>query len=329
VVSVYGIGNPLMDFVAYEDYSFIKELNTQLGTMNLITEEQKSDIISKLSGYKNVPGGSCANTMRGIAWLGKADPVPKILYSGAVGNDTAGKKYTKQMDELGIITRMGIGVKPTGASIVVVTPDYDRTMFTYLGACREYKEADVDMNLLKESMFLYIAGYMWDTDNQKNAVRKAIQTAKDNGVKVSFDVADPFLVNRNRDDFNKWIPGSVDVLFGNREEIALLVQKEGEDKEIIEAAGYLSSLVVMKSGGNGCYVNDAGKITHIPGLKVKVVDTVGAGDSFASGFLYGLVKEKDYIECAVIANRLAARIVEVAGADLEKVDPAEVLDYKI
>jgi sugar/nucleoside kinase (ribokinase family) len=327
VISVFGIGNPLMDFVAYEDFSFIKELDTQLGTMNLISEEEKVNIIKKLKSYQNIPGGSCANTMRGVAWLSKADSIPESLYSGAVGKDETGDKYIKQMEELGLVTRMGRGEKQPGVSIVVVTPDYERTMFTYLGACREYTESAVDFDMLKNSKYLHIAGYMWDTDNQKNAVRKAIQIAKDNGVKVSFDVADPFVVNRNLDDFNSWIPGSVDLLFGNREEITSLVKKEGSDREIIEAAGYLSALVIMKVGADGCYINENGKISHIEGLKVKVVDTIGAGDSFASGFLYGLVKEKNPEECGIIANRLAARIVSVEGANIEKIDPAEILNY--
>lgn len=316
-----------MDFIANEDFSFINRMNTKLGTMNLISDDEKKAIINKLSGYKNVPGGSCANTMRGIAWLSKADQIPQPLYSGAVGRDETGAKYTEQMEELGIITRMGKGKKQTGVSIVIVTPDFERTMFTYLGACQEYEESSVDIKMLESSKFLHIAGYMWDTESQKNAVRKAISIAKGNGVKVSFDVADPFVVNRNRDDFNSWMPGTVDVLFGNREEIEAMVKKNGNDEDVIKAAGYLSPLVIMKTGADGCYLNDSGNIFHIDGIKVKVVDTIGAGDSFASGFLYGLVKEKSVKECAVIANRLAARIVEVEGANLEKVDPAEVLDF--
>ncbi len=327
MISVFGIGNPLMDYVAYEDYSFIKELNSQCGTMMLISKEKKEEIIKKISSYKNIPGGSCANSMRGIAWLSKADPIEKPLYSGAVGADDTGEKYKNQMEELGIVTKMDKVSKQTGVSIVIVTPDFERTMFTYLGACQEYNEAAVDMEMLKDSKYLHIAGYMWDTDSQKNAVRKAIKYAKSNGVKVSFDVADPFVVNRNRDDFNEWMPGNVDVLFGNREEITFMVNQDGNDEDIIKAAGKLSQLVIMKIGKDGCFVNDSGNIFHIKGIKAKVVDTIGAGDFFVSGFLFGLIKEKDSKESAIIANRLAARIVEVEGASLQKIDPKEVLSY--
>ncbi len=327
MISVFGIGNPLMDYVAYEDYSFIKALDTQSGTMKLISEAEKEEIISKLSSYKNIPGGSCANTMRGIAWLSKADPVPKPLYSGAVGADSIGEKYKLQMEKLGIVTRMGKGSRQTGVSIVIVTPDYERNMFTYLGACQEYDDSAVDMEMLKNSKYLHIAGYMWDTDSQKNAVRKAINFAKNNGIRVSFDVADLFVVNRNRDDFNAWMPGTVDVLFGNREEITTMICQEGNDEDIIKIAGKLSNLVVMKLGKDGCFINDSGNIFHIPGIKVKVVDTIGAGDFFASGFLYGLIKGKSSKESAIIANRLAARIVEVEGASLQKIDPKEVLAF--
>jgi sugar/nucleoside kinase (ribokinase family) len=137
--------------------------------------------------------------------LSKHDPVKPTAYSGAVGKDKRGEDYVSLLTEAGIKALVSTKNSETGYSIIIVTPDYERTMFTYLGACREFEESDIDFKTLASSAVLHIAGYMWDTDNQKKAVRSAIRFARENGVKVSFDLADPFVVNRNRSFF----PGSL------------------------------------------------------------------------------------------------------------------------
>jgi sugar/nucleoside kinase (ribokinase family) len=324
--SVYGIGNPLMDYIVYADYELLASLHAKPGTMNLIDGEQRQSLHSRLEHYYTIPGGSCANTVRGIAWLGKIDPIAPACYAGAVGGDDVGSCYISELGALGIITRIAVKESETGTSTIIVTPDCERTMFTYLGACREFEKADLDFELLQQAQYLHIAGYMWDTDGQKRATLSAISAAREAGVVISFDLADPFLVQRNRKEFLGWIPEMVNLLFGNREEISLMLQKPGgKDGDLIREAGKLAPLVAMKVGAEGCYVNDRGRILYSPGFEVLAMDTTGAGDFFAAGFLFNLIKGRGIEASARLANRFGAAIVKVEGCSLFNLDQRDIL----
>jgi sugar/nucleoside kinase (ribokinase family) len=315
-----------MDFIVYADHDVLTKLNAKAGTMNLIDREQREILHGMLKHYYTIPGGSCANTIRGISWLGKIDPIAPTCYAGAVGSDDVGRCYISELNELGIKTRIAVKKSETGVSTIIVTPDCERTMFTYLGACREFEEGDLDFDLLRQAQYLHIAGYMWDTDGQKKATLAAISAAREAGVEISFDLADPFVVQRNRDDFLGWIPEMVNLLFGNRDEISLMMQNpEGDNGELIGQAGMLAPLVVMKVGAEGCYVNDGGRILYSPGFPVMAMDTTGAGDFFASGFLFNLIKGRGIEPSARLANRFGAAIVKVEGCSLFNLDQREIL----
>ena len=322
--SVYGIGNPLMDLIAYKDQDFISGIGVQPGTMNLVNTEEINILYDKLMEkavkFEQVPGGSCANTLRGISWLSKQDPANTPVYSGAVGKDDRGQEYIALMTRAGINALISTKAVETGYSIIIVTPDYERTMFTYLGACREFEESGINFDVLADSAILHITGYMWDTENQKKAVRRAIRFARDNRVKVSFDLADPFVVNRNRDDFLSWIGDSVDLLFGNTEEFRILTGNNSGTEQVVKEAGRITDCAIIKAGAEGCYINKGGSVLFSPGKKVKAADTVGAGDSFAAGFLYGLLKDRDIQSTADLANTVAANIVTVEGCNFGKLD---------
>ena len=325
MLSAFGIGNPLMDYVTYGDFDLLQSLNAVPGTMNLIDEQGKAEILSRVREFRSIPGGSCANTMRGLSWLSQAEPIDPPLYTGCVGKDEVGTRYVSMMEDLGVEARLSRRGPETGVSIIVVTPDYERTMFTYLGSCREYARSDLSLRLLGDSAFLYFVGYMWDTANQKEATVAAIDTAMQSDVKFAFDLADPFVVQRYRDDFLEWIPRKVDVLFGNREEISLMLAKKESDESLIRSAAQLAPLVIMKVGAKGCYVSRAGRTFHSPANKVEAVDTIGAGDFFSSGFLFGLIKGLDIEKCACLANSLAAEIVGVKGCSLKNLDQKQIL----
>jgi sugar/nucleoside kinase (ribokinase family) len=317
--SVYGICNPLMDFIVYEDFSFLNELGLKSGTMTLISEKDKDKVLAGIKTFKNTPGGSCANTLRGVAFLSQKHPVDQPVYNGVVGNDGVGEKYIHLMEtDFGIKALIPKKDGATGCSIAIVTPDYERTMLTYLGASSEFTTDDLDLDTLRLTRYLHLTGYMWGTINQRDAVKKAVEWARAHQCLVSFDLADPFVVSNNRGEFSKWIPKNVDILFGNRDELALQTGKDGSDEEVIAAADGLAPLVVMKTGAKGCFVSSKGSVFFSAGKKVKAVDTVGAGDSFAAGFLFGLLRNKPLPECATQANTLAAGIVGVEGCDYTK-----------
>ena len=319
--SVYGICNPLMDMVAYAGFDVLAALGATPGTMNLIDEGARSTLLAKVRVARMVPGGSGANTLRGLSWLGGGEIEPP-LFEGAVGRDEIGDRYERDLQALGVATRLARKNGGTGTSTIIVTPDHERTMFTCLAASRDYGEAD-SCEPFPDCRWLYFTGYMWDTPNQRSAVARCAEQARGRGVRVAFDVADPAAVRRYRDSFLEWIPGRVDVLFGNRQEMSLLVGERAGDRELAQAAGQLAPLAVIKTGADGCLVNDRGRIVASPARPTKVVDTIGAGDFYAAGFLYGLLLGRPAAACSRVANSIAAAVV--GGCSVEQMDRGEVL----
>ncbi len=324
--SIYGVENPLLDYIAYVDDAFLESTGAVRGSSSLISSERMTELIGSIREYENIPGGSCANTIRGIAWLSKLSAVEQAVYGGAVGDDEAGERYIRFMrEDYGIKTVIPQKDKCTGVSIVLVTPDCERTMFTFLGACEDFSAGDLDLDAIGITEIFHTTGYMWGQPGQRHAMEKAIAHARANGCLVSFDLADPFVVKFNRDALASYLPANVDLLFGNKEEVSMMLDEKGEDSAIAEKAGRLATTVILKVGARGCYVNDRGSIFSIPGKKVDAIDTVGAGDSFAAGYLYGVIKGMNPRVCAEIANNLAAGIVTVSGCNYFKLDQKKVL----
>lgn len=328
-IPVIGIGNPLMDTITHVDFSVVEGLGAEPGSMNLVNPAELEVVLERVAEAVETPGGSCANTMRGLAWLlGDDDDFSHPVYTGAVGSDPLAQRLSRGLEV--------IGVKPelpnkqghsTGVSVILVTPDNERTMFTCLGACREYSKGDFPIAQLdNKPVWVHIAGYMWDTDNQKEAVKYAVDEALKRHIKISFDLADPFVVERYKEEFVQWLPGKIDLLFANRTELSSLTGIDGADEEILEKAGKFAETIVMKVGKKGCWVSRRGYSIHFPCVDIAPPsDTTGAGDSFAAGFLYGIVKGETFHDCADIANRIASGIVTVEGCDYSTIDRNYVL----
>jgi sugar/nucleoside kinase (ribokinase family) len=323
--SVFGLENPLFDRVAAVSEEVVARTGAPKGTMNLVDHAQLRRVLGLAGSFRSIPGGSAANTVRAVAALSRAAAVAPPVYSGAVGSDPEGQEYDRILRSQGVVTRLARKAQPTGCSVILVTPDRERTMFTFLGACREYLPEDLDRDLLARSRYLYLTGYMWDTENQRQAALLAGRTALDQGVRVAFDLADPFAVRRYHRQYLSWIPAHAEVLFGNREEFRLLLGEGLSDGELAEAAGELVPQAVLKTGAEGCLVNCFGRVSRVPGYPVVPVDTTAAGDCFAAGYLYGQLRGFSAVASARLANRLAAWIVTVEGCDLEELDPAQVL----
>jgi sugar/nucleoside kinase (ribokinase family) len=323
--SVFGLENPLFDRVAAVSEAVVAETGAPKGTMNLVEHAQMRRVLELAKDFRSIPGGSAANTVRAVAALSRARPVAPPVYSGAVGRDPEGEEYERILRAQGVVTRLARKQQPTGCSVILVTPDRERTMFTFLGACREFGPGDLDRDLLARSRYLYLTGYMWDTENQRQAALLAGTTALAEGVRVAFDLADPFAVRRYRQQYLSWIPAHVEVLFGNREEFRLLLGEGLADAELAEMAGELAPQAVLKTGAEGCLVNYFGRVSRIAGFPVAPVDTTAAGDCFAAGYLYGQLQGFSAGASARLANRLAAWVVTVVGCDLEDLDPAEML----
>ncbi len=318
-ISILGVGNPLMDVITHVEYDFLTEQRVIPRTMNLVDEQTFLRIYNKLSASRFSPGGSCANTLRGFAFLSAGEGFSRPLFIGAVGNDDMGSRYIDNIRAMGVESRIAVKNGATGASLILITPDSERTMLTNLGACRSITVEDADLSLVKRAGVLHITGYQWDTENQKQLVKFIVDAAKKHGVMVSFDLADPFVVERYRDEFLTWIPHHVDLLFGNYEEYSLLVGKGDTYEEVLVRAKDLADILVMKTGSHGAYCYSREEPVHIPGFTVQAVDTTGAGDAFAGGFLYGLYKSLPLLGCVRLANKIASLIVSTRGCDYKSI----------
>jgi sugar/nucleoside kinase (ribokinase family) len=329
VHSLYAVENPLMDIIAHVDYGFLARFKKQPGTMHLVEYEEVAALVAEIRSFLTIPGGSAANTARGFAWLagpegremregilgaGRREEPPSPVFNGAIGEDARGDDFARGISDSGVHAALVRKKTPTGTSVILVTPDGERTMNTYLGACREFGPEDLDLPRLADSRILYLTGYLWDTENQQRAAEKAASLARrpGSGTLVAFDLADPFAVRRYADQFRAWIPGKVDIIFGNRDEISLLTGASC-DEDCVSEASSLAPLVVMKVGEKGCLVGSEGTYEQVGGFPVKLVDTTGAGDAFAAGFLYGTLAGADPLTCARLANKLAARVVGREG----------------
>ena len=217
--AIFGIGNPLIDVVINVEDKDLKTLGVDKGIMHLVDENRQKEIMSYFKNMSPIyhPGGSAPNTLVACAGL----EITGVI-SGKIGNDKFGEIYKAQVEKYGIISRLVIGDGPTGSSIILVTPDGERTMNTHLGMCQDFSIADIDESLLAKADIFYFTGYMWDTDSQKSAIKYALSIAKENKIKVIFDVADPFAVQRYRDAFLTLIEEEADVVFANQAELSIL-----------------------------------------------------------------------------------------------------------
>ena len=317
-ITVYGIGNPLIDIIVKAEDKELLALGKTKGTMALINEEEREKLLKFIESKEKVfsCGGACPNTMITLSAMGV-----KTALGGKIGEDEFGLIYENQLKKHQNITPALVrgngcrGGQPTGSSIILITPDSERTMNTFLGANREFSEKDVDEKLLYESDFFYFTGYMWDTENQKSAVEKCLHLCKKKKIKVAFDVADPFAVQRYKNDFLGIIEKAADYVFANNEEASFLFDGAAPEKAaaIIAEMGKTGA---VKWGKQGSVIKEPKKdILRIPVIGDKGrVDTTGAGDTYAAGFLYGLCKGKTIETSGKCASFLASAIVSKIGA---------------
>ena len=308
-IEVCGIGNPLMDILVYIDEEFLARNGLKKGIMHLIDEEQRSKLLSLLAGrvVEHQAGGSCPNTLTALSLLGV-----KTALTGKIGSDDLGTLYQKKIVQKGVKSFLKRAQGVTGTSIILITPDKERTMNTHLAACREFKKEDLPPQMVKSSNYLYFTGYMWDTENQKEATRYAVEIAKQSGTTVVFDLADPMAVERYRDDFLDLIERDADIVLANRKEAELLT---GESIEhAIRTLNKLCHTAVIKNGDSDTLIGCEGQVCSVPVFKSDVKDTTGAGDNFAAGFIYGLMQCFDIELCGIAASFVAAKTIEKIGA---------------
>ncbi|MBS1266865.1 MAG: ADP-dependent ribose-1-phosphate kinase [Candidatus Woesearchaeota archaeon] len=306
---IYGIGNPIVDILVKVEDDLLSELGMPKGIMSLVDINRSKQIQHsvRLHDKTIMPGGSCCNTMIGVANLGGT-----AAFKGVVGIDQYGDVFKEKLKEFGVFSELVHHNGQTGSSVILVTPDGERTMNTHLGVCGLLAREHIVEKSIKSSKILHTTAYALDTF--PDATKHAIDIAKQNNVLVSFDVADPFLVKQKKHEI-KEIVKLADIAFLNKEEARLFTGKKP-----IEAINQISRLCdnpVVKTGVDGCFVKNNGKTVKVNSYKVNALDTTGAGDMFAAGYLFGMLNDFSNKRAAKIGNYSASRIVEVMGARLD------------
>ena len=316
MVDVFGMCNALYDIQAEIPETILRELGVEKGGMFLIEEDQQRALATRI--YDHIvhaePGGSGANTMIGIAQLGGT-----ACYTSKIGSDEHGALYTEGLRWQNVQVCTAAGEGTTGICVVLITPDTERTLCTYLGICRELRPEDVDLVALRASRYLYVTGYLWDTDSQKAAVLHAMQAARDAGVKVALSLSDPFCVHRHKADFLEIVREHVDLLFGNEEEAQVLTDTDTPYDAIRAMTPYCERAAVTM-GVKGSLLREGDRLVEIPPVPVQAMDTTGAGDMYAAGLLYGLTHGLPLETTGRLASYLAAQVVAKLGPRLESLD---------
>jgi sugar/nucleoside kinase (ribokinase family) len=311
-LDVIAIGNAIVDVMAPCDDATIARLGMTRGGMMLIDTDQANGLYAEMGSAKEISGGSAANTLAGLAALGA-----KCAFIGQVADDQLGAVFAHDIRAVGIAyaTPARPANPPTARCLIFVSPDGQRTMNTFLGASQYLPAAALDTALIADAAVLYLEGYLWDPEEPRAAMRQAIAAAKGAGRKVAFTLSDAFVIDRHGDDFRALIAaGDIDILFANEHELAALTG-EADFHAGITALKNNVPLLVVTRGENGAVAiagNDHAEVTAVP--VAKVVDTTGAGDLFAAGFLFGHARGKPLNECLQLGAICAAEVISHYGA---------------
>jgi sugar/nucleoside kinase (ribokinase family) len=312
---VLGIGNAIVDVITRTDDAFLAAHELTKGSMMLIDEKRAEALYAAMGAGIEVSGGSCGNTMAGVASFGG-----KGAYIGKVRNDQLGGVFGHDMKAIGVSfdTPAATSGPATARCLISVTPDAQRTMSTYLGACTGLGPDDIDSALVGSAQVTYVEGYLWDAPEAKKAVLKAFEAAHAAGRKVSITLSDSFCVGRYRSEFRELIRNQVDILFGNESEITSLYEVDSFEKAL-EMTRQEAKIAALTRSEKGSVVIKGSETYAVPAATVsKVIDTTGAGDLYAAGFLYGFTHGKPLAECARLGGIAAAEIISHVGARPEK-----------
>jgi sugar/nucleoside kinase (ribokinase family) len=307
---VTAFGSAIVDVLAPVDDKFLLDHNIAKGVMTLIDEHRAHQLYTAFGKTREVAGGSAANTMAGLASLGA-----RGNFAGRVKQDRLGDAFQASMKDIGVhyTTKPAASGPQTACSLIAVTPDGQRSMNTYLGAAREFAVGDVIADHIAGSQVLYIEGYLWDAPLAKAASLKAIDIAREAGTKVAFSLSDPFLMGRYRGEFLELL-GKIDILFANEDEATALFEADAFD-HALQALKARPMIAALTRSEKGCVVAKGAEVHVIDAAPVaRVVDTTGAGDLFASGFLYGLTYGRGLADCGRLGALAAAEVISHYGA---------------
>ena len=321
---VYGVGNALVDILAFIDEGFVTELGFPKGSMNLVDTPKRTAILNALDTAKLSMqcGGSAANSMIAIAQSGGNG-----IFAGKVADDANGDFYIKDLRANGLVyeVKPAAGGEPTGTSIILTTPDTERTMCTHLGISVNLSPADITPESVGKCKICYIEGYLWSGPDTKASAIKTMDCAREAGTKVSFTFSDSFLVHAFADEFRPMVKEKCDIIFCNADEARSFTGESDLDTAAVEL-GKLVEQAFITDGKHGAIVVEKGQMERVEGFSVKAIDTVGAGDAFAGGVLYGLTNGYTACQSARWGNYLASEVVKVRGPRVQPGSLCSILE---
>jgi sugar/nucleoside kinase (ribokinase family) len=308
---VLGIGNAIVDILVQTGDAFLEENGLTKGAMGLVSAEEQRALYDKTGQALESSGGSAANTLAGVAALGG-----RAAFAGKIKDDQLGTVFAHDIRAAGVAfeTAMSTDGAPTATCLVLISPDGQRTMQTYLGACVEFSPADLDPAQVEAAGVIYLEGYLWDPAPAREAFLQAARIAHDAGRKVALSLSDPFCVDRHRDGFMQFIAEHVDILFANEDEILSLFQIDDFDTAIERVRGMVD-IAALTRGEKGSVAVTKDDTFTVAAAKVdKVMDTTGAGDAYAAGFLCAYTQGHSLEKAAELGGLLAAVIIQQIGA---------------
>ena len=308
-MKILGMGNAIVDVICKVDDDFLTKNNLTKSTMKLVDEIEFEKLLSNLKIEETVSGGSVANSMVGLAQLGN-----DVGFIGKVNEDELGKKYEEGLrdEKVKYFYSKKKEKSPTGTCLILITPDSERTMCTFLGIAGKINENDVDVKAIKKSDMVFLEGYLWDEGEPKKAFDKAIQ----NSNKVAMSLSDKFCVDRHKSHFLELVRSKIDILFANEQEILSLINAKNIQDAISFGKG-IKNLMVITRGEKGSLVINKDDVVHCDSRKnLKIIDLTGAGDLFASGFLHGYINNFSFKESLEKGTEMSSKIIQIVGARL-------------
>jgi len=308
-MKILGIGNAIVDVICKVDENFLKQNSLTKSTMKLVNENEFRELLSNLRIEETISGGSVANSIVGLAQLGN-----KVGFVGKINDDELGIKYEEGLrrEKVTYFYQKKKETTPTGTCLILITPDSERTMVTFLGTAGKISENDIDVKAVKGSEILFLEGYLWDKGEPKKAFDKAIN----NSNKVAMSLSDLFCVERHKPNFLDLVTNKLDITFANEQEIMSLIEAKNFN-EVIEFSKKIKKLMVITRGSNGAIAIEDNQVIECSAKRgLKIVDLTGAGDLFAGGFLHGFINGKNISESLNIGTEMSSKIIQIVGARL-------------
>ena len=307
-MKIIGIGNAIIDVICKVDESYIAENNLTKGTMKLFFDENEfKKLLSNLKIEKTISGGSVANSIVGLSHLEN-----NVGFIGKISDDEFGKKYESGLKEENVkfFYKKKKEDLPTGTCLILITPDSERTMCTYLGTAGKISESDVDENIIKKSKITFLEGYLWDEGEPKKAFDKAINCSNI----AAMSLSDKFCVERHKSNFLDLVKNKLKIIFANEQEILSLIDAKSIE-EVISFSKQLKKMIIITRGEKGALVIDKNEVFECSAKKdLDIVDLTGAGDLFAAGYLHGIINNFTIQECLQKGTELSSKIIEKIGA---------------